>query len=113
MKRGVPRGWGAVHRQPECLCWLQAFWPPKLPSKVFSNLGTPQKELYKYVYLYNSIILSTLRDDLSEPATLGLVSGSIWATKILGTLATVFFIWHCYTINKIDDSVISSDTKRD
>ena len=42
MKRGVARGWGAVHRQPECLCWLQALWPPKLPSKVSTNLGASQ-----------------------------------------------------------------------
>ena len=58
-------------------------------------------------------MLRTLRNDLSEPAILDLVSGSIWVTKILGTLAAVFFSWHCYTINKSDDSVISSDTKRD
>ena len=118
MKRGVPREWGAVHRQPECLCWLQAFWPPKLPSKVFTNLRASHSVVVRSMAWSDALeryskMLRTLRDDLSEPATLGLVSGSIWATKILGTLATVFFIWHCYTINKIDDSVISSDTKRD
>jgi len=50
-----------------------------------------------------------LRGDVSESATLDLVSVSIWATIILGTLATVFFIWHAYTTNKSAGSVISSD----
>ena len=60
-----------------------------------------------------SQMLRTLRNDLSEPATLNLVSGSIWATIILGTSATVFFIWHCYTTNKTDDSSAFSETKQD
>ena len=60
-----------------------------------------------------SKMLRTLRDDLSESVTLDLVSVSMWATFILGTLATVFFIWRAYTTNKTAGSVISSDTKRD
>ena len=60
-----------------------------------------------------SKMLRTLRGDLSESATLDLVSVSIWATIILGTLATVFFIWHAYTTNKTAGPVISSETKRD
>ena len=60
-----------------------------------------------------SKMLRTLRGDLSESATLDLVSVSMWATFILGTLATVFFIWRAHTTNKTAGSVISSDTKRD
>jgi hypothetical protein len=60
-----------------------------------------------------SKMLRTLRGDVSESPTLDLVSFSIWATIILGTLATVFFIWHAHTTNKTAGSVISSETKRD
>lgn len=60
-----------------------------------------------------SKMLRTLRGDLSESTTLGLVNVSIWATIILGTLATVFFIWHCYTANKTDSSVAFAETKQD
>jgi hypothetical protein len=60
-----------------------------------------------------SKMLRTLRGDVSESATLDLVSVSIWTTIILGTLATVIFIWHAYATNKTAGPVISSDTKRD
>ena len=60
-----------------------------------------------------SKMLRTLRGDLIESPTFDLVNVSISATIILGTLATVIFIWHAYTTNKTAGPVISSDTKRD
>jgi hypothetical protein len=47
--------------------------------------------------------------DLYAPPNRDLMGGSVSATLILGTLATVFFIWHSYTTNKTAGSVISSD----
>ena len=60
-----------------------------------------------------SKMLRTLRGDLIESPTFDLVNVSISATIILGTLATVFFIWHAYTTKKTAGSVISSETKRE
>ena len=47
--------------------------------------------------------------DLYAPPNRDLMGGGVSATLILGTLATVFFIWHSYTTNKTAGSVISSD----
>lgn len=60
-----------------------------------------------------SKMLRTLRGDLIESPTFDLVNVSISATIILGTLATVFFVWHSYKTNKTAGSVISSETKRE
>jgi hypothetical protein len=56
-----------------------------------------------------SKMLRTLRGDLIESPTFDLVNVSISATIILGTLATVIFIWHADTTNKTAGPVISSD----
>lgn len=37
-----------------------------------------------------------MRGDSLGSSVVGLVNASIWATAILGTLATVVFIWHSY-----------------
>ena len=37
-----------------------------------------------------------IRGDSLGSSVVGLVNASIWATVILGTLATVVFIWHSY-----------------
>ena len=58
-------------------------------------------------------LLVKMRGDLGESTPFPLVNGSISATMVLGTFAAVFFIWHCYTTNRTDNSVASSETKED
>mgnify|MGYP001167892174 FL=1 len=40
--------------------------------------------------------VAEIRGDSLGSSVVGLVNASIWATVILGTLATVVFIWHSY-----------------
>ena len=40
--------------------------------------------------------VAEMRGDSLGSSVVGLVNTSIWATVILGTLATVIFIWHSY-----------------
>jgi len=40
--------------------------------------------------------LAEIREDSLGSSVVDLVNGSIWATVILGTIATVVFIWHTY-----------------
>ena len=40
--------------------------------------------------------VAEIRADSLGSSVVGLVNASIWATVILGTLATVVFIWHSY-----------------
>ena len=40
--------------------------------------------------------VAEMRGDSLGSSVVGLVNTSIWATVILGTLATVVFIWHSY-----------------
>ena len=40
--------------------------------------------------------VAEMRGDSLGSSVVGLVNGSIWATVILGTIATVVFIWHSY-----------------
>ncbi len=40
--------------------------------------------------------VAEIRGDTLGSSVVGLVNASIWATVILGTLATVVFIWHSY-----------------
>ena len=39
---------------------------------------------------------SEIRGDTGGSVVFGLIDKSLWATIILGTIATVFFIWHSY-----------------
>jgi len=54
--------------------------------------------------------LAEIREDSLGSSVVGLVNGSIWTTVILGTIATVVFIWHTYlTTSKTATSEILED----
>jgi len=54
--------------------------------------------------------LSEIREDSLGSSVVDLVNGSIWATVILGTIATVVFIWHTYlTTSKTATSEVLED----
>ena len=43
------------------------------------------------------------------PAMVDLVNSSIWATVMLGTVATVVFIWHSYLTRKRDTPYVAAE----
>lgn len=54
--------------------------------------------------------LAEIREDSLGSSVVDLVNGSIWATVILGTIATVVFIWHTYlTTSKTATSEVVED----
>lgn len=54
--------------------------------------------------------LAEIREDSLGSSVVDLVNGSIWATVILGTIATVVFIWHTYlTTSKTATSEVLED----
>lgn len=54
--------------------------------------------------------LAEIREDSLGSSVVDLVNGSIWATVILGTIATVVFIWHTYlTTSKTVTSEVLED----
>ena len=54
-------------------------------------------------------LLREYRGDLSGSPLLGnIISGSAWATLILGTMATIVFIWHSYSSNKSKGAITTS-----
>ena len=53
--------------------------------------------------------LSTIRGEQGGAGMMSLVSNSIWATVLLGTIATVVFIWHSYLTSKRDLASGSND----
>jgi len=80
-------------------------------TKIYAGMLTGLYLIFTFSVIVRSItwsgaleryseMLHTLRGDLGESATFSIVNGSIWATLILGTLATVIFIWHSYTSNR-------------
>jgi hypothetical protein len=48
---------------------------------------------------------SEVRGDAGDSAVFGLINMSLWATIILGTIATVVFIWHSYRSQSSTPSV--------
>ena len=46
--------------------------------------------------------LSAIRGEQGGADMMSLVNNSIWATVLLGTIATVVFIWHSYLTSKQD-----------
>ena len=60
------------------------------------------------INIWGASIEGYLQGALFAPPSI-LMTVSVSATLYLGTLATVFFIWHSYTTNKTAGSVISSD----
>jgi hypothetical protein len=46
--------------------------------------------------------LSAIRSEQGGAGMMSLVNNSIWATVLLGTIATVVFIWHSYLTSKQD-----------
>ena len=46
--------------------------------------------------------LSAIRDEQGGAGMMSLVNNSIWATVLLGTIATVVFIWHSYLTSRED-----------
>ena len=44
--------------------------------------------------------VAEIRGDSLSSSVVDLVNGSIWATVILGTIATVVFIWHSYITSR-------------
>ena len=80
-------------------------------TKIYASMLTGLYLIFTFSVIVRSItwsgaleryseMLRTLRGDLGESTTFSIVNGSIWATLILGTLATVIFIWHSYTSNR-------------
>ena len=55
------------------------------------NLMAFRETLERYL-----LEVAEMRGDSLGSSVVGLVNTSIWATVILGTLATVVFIWHSY-----------------
>lgn len=55
--------------------------------------------------------LAEIREDSLGSSVVDLVNGSIWATVILGTIATVVFIWHTYltTSNTATSEVLEDE----
>ena len=91
-------------------------------TKIYAGMLTSIYLIFTFSVLARTHIWGTalqsysLRLGTSDPSdspTVNLVQVSMWATFILGTLATAIFIWHAYTTNKTAGSVISSETKRD
>ena len=46
--------------------------------------------------------LSAIRGEQGGAGMMSLVNNSIWATVLLGTIATMVFIWHSYLTSKRD-----------
>ncbi|MDA9919893.1 hypothetical protein N9D87_00330 [bacterium] len=53
--------------------------------------------------------LSAIRGEQGGAGMMSLVNNSIWATVLLGTIATVVFIWHSYLTSKQDLASGSND----
>ena len=53
--------------------------------------------------------LSAIRGEQGGAGMMSLVNNSIWATVLLGTIATVVFIWHSYLTSKRDLASGSND----
>jgi len=79
-------------------------------TKVYAGILTSLYLIFTFSVIVRSLtwvgaleryteLLSTMRGNLGESTPFSLVNVSIWATMILGTLATVFFIWHSYKTN--------------
>ena len=79
-------------------------------TKVYAGMLTSLYLIFTFSVIVRSLtwvgaleryteLLVTMRGGLGESTPFSLVNVSIWATMILGTLATVFFIWHSYKTN--------------
>ena len=53
--------------------------------------------------------LTEIRGEQGGAAMVDLVNNSIWATVILGTVATVVFIWHYYLTRKRDTPYVAPE----
>ena len=53
--------------------------------------------------------LTEIRGEQGGAAMVDLVNNSIWATVILGTVATVVFIWHSYLTRKRDAPYVAPE----